>query len=164
MPFWILLVTQGAVLAYGLLGGVFLAFSDFIMRSLSRVTGQGGVEAMQVINREVFRITFMLLFMGMAPVSALLILYGLGWGTGTGALLIAAAGAVYLLGGFGVTVAGNVPLNEALARMDPADRSAQHFWHQTYLPRWTRWNTLRSIACALAALLAMTGLLWSVPA
>ena len=57
MPIWMFIVAQGAVLAYGLLGGVFLAFSDFIMRSLSLVGGYGGVEAMQVINREVFRIT-----------------------------------------------------------------------------------------------------------
>lgn len=43
-----------AVLAYALVGGVFLAFSDFIMRALSVTSGHGGAEAMQAINREVF--------------------------------------------------------------------------------------------------------------
>ena len=68
-PFFILLM-QVAILAYALVGGVFLAFSDFIMRSLSLTGGLGGVEAMQVINREVFRWVFMTLFLGMGAQSA----------------------------------------------------------------------------------------------
>ena len=67
-----LALLQGAILAYALLAGVFLAFSDFIMRALSRTSGIGGPEAMQLINREVFRWIFMTLFMGMAVVSLLL--------------------------------------------------------------------------------------------
>ena len=55
-----------AVIAYALVGGVFLAFSDFIMRSLVLTGGHGGIEAMQTINREVFRWVFMALFLGMA--------------------------------------------------------------------------------------------------
>ena len=50
---WFTLVAILSSLAFGLLGGVFLAFSDFIMRSLAQVSGSGGVEAMQAINREV---------------------------------------------------------------------------------------------------------------
>ena len=60
---------QFAFLAYALVAGAFLAFSDVIMRSLSLTGGVGGVEAMQVINREVFRRVFMALFLGMAAVS-----------------------------------------------------------------------------------------------
>lgn len=53
-----------AVLAYALVGGVFLAFSDFIMRSLAQTDG---VDTMQAINREVFHWAFMVLFLGLAP-------------------------------------------------------------------------------------------------
>ncbi|WP_242500821.1 hypothetical protein [Tropicimonas sp. IMCC6043] len=66
-PFFTYLM-QAAILAYAFLGGVFLAFSDFIMRSLSLTTGTVGVETMQVINRQVFRWVFMALFLGMTPV------------------------------------------------------------------------------------------------
>ena len=84
-PFFFILL-QFAILAYALVGGVFLAFSDFIMRSLSLTGGVGGVEAMQVINREVFRWVFMALFLGMAAVSLLVAVYGgifVGGGSGT---------------------------------------------------------------------------------
>jgi len=74
-PFFFFLL-QFAILAYALVGGVFLAFSDFIMRSLSLTGGTGGVEAMQVINREVFRWVFMALFLGMAAVSLAIAGYG----------------------------------------------------------------------------------------
>jgi uncharacterized membrane protein len=162
MAVWILLIAQVSVLAYGLLGGVFLAFSDFIMRSLGQVAGHGGVEAMQFINREVFRIVFMALFLGMAPVSILLIVHGLAWGEGSGSLLIAGAGATYLIGGFLVTVVFNVPLNETLATMDTEAPATARFWQETYLPRWTFWNSVRTGACALASVLMMLGLIWSV--
>ena len=66
----ILILLHIAVLAYALVAGVFLAFSDFIMRSLAITSGSGGVEAMQAINREVFRWIFMTLFLGMAAGSA----------------------------------------------------------------------------------------------
>ena len=150
---------QFSILAFALLGGVFLAFSDFIMRSLANTGGAGGAEAMQVINREVFRSVFMILFIGMAPVSLWISgysLYGLG---GTAATLITLAGIVYLLGAFGVTVAFNVPLNATLATMNLGSEETHRFWTGTYLPRWTFWNSIRTVACIAASGLTLFGLI-----
>lgn len=155
-----LALMQGAILAYALLAGVFLAFSDFIMRALSRTSGSGGPEAMQVINREVFRWIFMTLFMGMALVSLLLSgLAALSLNTPADTLILL-AGLVYLVGCFGVTVIRNVPMNERLAAMDPATDTARDYWTGTYLPRWTFWNTVRTLACALSSVLLLTALVW----
>ncbi|MAW85420.1 MAG: hypothetical protein CMJ42_02700 [Phyllobacteriaceae bacterium] len=150
-----------AVLAYALVGGVFLAFSDFIMRALSVTSGQGGAEAMQAINREVYRWVFMVLFLGMAPVSLLIAAYGaivVGQGPGTMMIL---AGLTYLVGCFGVTVFFNVPMNEALAGMEASADAALDYWNRTYLPRWTFWNTVRAAACALSAALLLFSLTWA---
>lgn len=153
-----------AVLAYALVGGVFLAFSDFIMRSLSLTGGTGGVEAMQVINREVFRWVFMVLFLGMAAVSLAVAGYGASNLAHSSGVLILAAGLVYLIGCFGVTVFFNVPMNEALAGMDLSSDATRAYWTGTYLPRWTFWNTVRTAACAVSAALLLVGLLWMVQA
>ncbi|MCI5111962.1 MAG: DUF1772 domain-containing protein [Marivita sp.] len=158
-PFLFFLM-QFAILAYALIGGVFLAFSDFIMRSLSLTGGVGGVEAMQVINREVFRWVFMALFLGMAAVSLVISGYAAVALSGPAGTLILLSGLVYLFGCFGVTVVFNVPMNEALAGMDLAADATQSYWTGTYLPRWTFWNSVRTIACGLSAMLLMTGLLW----
>jgi uncharacterized membrane protein len=151
---------QFAILAYALVGGVFLAFSDFIMRSLSLIGGTGGAEVMQAINREVFRWVFMALFLLMAAVSVALAVYGglfIGGGPGT---LMMIAGLVYVTGCFGVTVFFNVPMNEALADMDLSAEATRAYWINTYVPRWTFWNTVRTMACGLSAALLLFGLLW----
>jgi uncharacterized membrane protein len=160
-PFFLVLM-QVAVLAYALVGGVFLAFSDFIMRSLSLTRGTGGVEAMQVINREVFRWVFMALFLGMAALSLVIAGYAATSLSGPAATLALAAGIVYLVGCFGVTVVFNVPMNEALAGMDLSEHATQSYWTGIYLPRWTFWNTVRTLACGLAAALLLLGLTWEV--
>lgn len=158
-PF-IFVVLQVSIVAYALIGGVFLAFSDFIMRSLAYTGGVGGIEAMQVINREVFRWIFMALFLGMAAVSVFVVIYSvtnLAGGPGT---LILIGAAVYLLGCFAVTVFFNVPMNEALAGMDLTSDTTKDYWTNTYLPRWTMWNTIRTVACAVSAALVLIGLIW----
>ncbi|MAQ82799.1 MAG: hypothetical protein CMH12_22140 [Maritimibacter sp.] len=153
-----------AVLAYALVGGVFLAFSDFIMRALSVTSGHGGAEAMQAINREVFRWVFMTLFLGLAAVSLALAVYAGFWMTGPVATLVAAAGLVYLVGCFGVTVVFNVPMNEALAGMDLSQEATRTYWSGTYVPRWTFWNTVRTVACGVAAALLLVALTSLSPA
>lgn len=162
MSTWFFFLCQFSILAFALLGGVFLAFSDFIMRSLANTRGTGGVDAMQVINREVFRYVFMTLFIGMAPVSVLIAGYSGFSLSGPGTMLIVFAAIVYLVGGFGVTVVFNVPLNEALATMDIGSKATHSFWTGSYLPRWTFWNSVRTVACTLAAGLMLIGLLSQV--
>jgi uncharacterized membrane protein len=154
-------LAQLIVIAYAMVGGVFLAFSDFIMRALSLTSGQGGVEAMQTINREVFRWVFMALFLGLAPVSLLIAAYGafvIGHGAG---VLMMLAGLMYFLGCFGVTVVCNVPMNNALAGMETSATETRVYWTRTYLPRWTFWNTVRTIACGLSAAMLLFALGWA---
>ena len=153
-----LLFAQAVILVYALVGGVFMAFSDFIMRALIRTSGTGGAEAMHVINREVFRWVFMVLFIGLAPASLGMALYGLIFIGGAAGLILAIAGLIYLIGCFGVTVCFNVPLNNRLARMSLSDPEANSFWQKTYVPRWTLWNTVRGLACVLSAVLMLSAL------
>ena len=155
----ILTLAQMLTVAYALTGGVFLAFSDFIMRALALTSGPGGVEAMQHINREVFRIVFMVLFLGLAPASLLLIGTSALTLNGTPATLFTLAGLVYLIGCFLVTILFNVPMNETLAKLDAGTATTTEYWVDAYVPRWTFWNTVRTIACTLAALLMLAGLM-----
>lgn len=129
-------------LATALVGGVFLTFSDFVMRSLSAATPEAGMEAMQLINRKVYQSVFMVLLLGLVPVViALALAEGSRW--------TIAGGVIYLAGVMGVTMLGNVPMNKRLdlLRRDPAGLA---YWRD-YAHRWTRWNHVRSVASILAA-------------
>ena len=154
----VILFLNLSILAYALVAGVFLAFSDFIMRSLAIATGSSGVEAMQHINKEVFRWIFMTLFLGMAAGSVALA--GFAWFAidGAAGVLILLAALAYLVGCFGVTVVFNVPMNEALAGMETASEATRQYWLQSYVPRWTFWNSIRSAASTISAILLLSGL------
>lgn len=155
MPAWLLILSQFSILAFAMLGGVFLAFSDFIMRSLSVTSSPGGLEAMQAINREVYRYVFMALFIGMVPVS-LVLAVGAYWKVAKPEPFIVAA-TIYIVGVFGITAAFNVPLNKTLAAFDPASADGLQYWATQYLPRWTAWNTVRTAACLLASAVLLYG-------
>ncbi len=156
MPTWIVLLSQFSILAFALLGGVFLAFSDFIMRALSVTSGAGGPEAMRAINREVYRYVFMSLFIGMVPVS--LILGGGAYVTLPNPAPFVVAAAIYIFGVFGITAACNLPMNNALAAFDAASTEGLRYWTTTYLPDWTFWNNVRTGACLVATAVLLYGI------
>ena len=66
-----------------------------------------------------------------------------------GAVWIVAGAGLYVIGTVVVTMAFNVPLNNALAAVDPASFEGTAVWAD-YLQNWTRWNHVRGLA-ALAA-------------
>ena len=159
-PQWMLLASEISVIVYALVAGVFLTFSDFVMRSLAATKPAGGIEAMQQINRKVFRTVFMVLLIGMAIVSPLMGAVAWWKMSGPAATWIIAAAVTYVVGTFGVTVAFNVPMNERLDRMAHDSAVAAAYWHR-YVPAWSFWNTVRTIASAAAAvfmLMAVTTL------
>ena len=63
-----------------------------------------------------------------------------------------AGSVLYLVGAVGVTAAYNVPLNNALAGLDPAAPGTDAAWRD-YLSRWTAGNHVRALACLAAAAL-----------
>lgn len=100
------------------------------------------------------------LFLGMAGGSILMAAYAWIGVDGTAGTLILLAALVYLVGCFGVTVAFNVPMNQALASMDLTEDATEDYWRKTYMPRWTFWNSVRTGAAALAAALLLFGVTW----
>ena len=117
---------------------------------------EAGARAMQSINRVIVRTLFLPIFFLSSLASAAIVVLGLLVG-GQSAWLMVAGGLVYLLGMFGVTVAGNVPLNNRLDAADPASAEGQAIWRD-YLVRWTRLNHIRTLACIVALVLAMLAL------
>src|SRR6188768_1444772 len=109
-------------------GGVFFAFSTFVMRALGRLPAPQGIAAMQSINVTVIHPVFMGLFVGTGAASlALAVVAFRSWAEpGSGWLL--AGSLLYLIGSFAVTIACNVPQNDALMRLDPATVEAASYW------------------------------------
>ena len=132
----------------GVMGGLYFAFSAFIMRALAEIEPAAGAAAMNAINRVILRSLFMPLFLGTTLGCAALAVLGL-FPTERSAWLLIAGGATYVIGMFVVTMAFNVPLNNALQSSGARDPAA---W-RGYVERWTRWNHVRTIASTGASAL-----------
>ncbi len=147
-----------ALLGSALVGGIFFAFSSFVMKALARLPGEEGIAAMQSINVVVINASFVGVFIG----TTLLSLGSIGiaianWGRPS-AYYFLAGSLCFLFGTLLVTGLGNVPLNDKLAVVSPTDSSALDLW-QLYLAKWTMWNHVRTAAAMVAALLFALGLL-----
>ena len=141
-----------------LVGGIFFAFSSFVMKALARVPAAEGIAAMQSINVVVINPSFMAAFMGTAVVSLGAIGLALaGWGRPSAPFFLGGA-LCYLVGTLLVTMLGNVPLNDQLAAVSATDPAALEVWER-YLSRWTTWNHVRTATAMVAVLLYSLGLM-----
>jgi uncharacterized membrane protein len=141
-------MTALAALGAAIVGGIFYAFSSFVMRALARLVPLHGAQAMQMINVVVITPSFMTVFMGTAALSIVLVAALALAGGHANAVLLVAASASYVLGCFGVTLVFNVPLNNRLAALDGAP--AADYWPK-YVAPWVRWNTVRTVASLLSS-------------
>lgn len=137
-----------AALGCGLMAGVFLAFSSFVMSALARLPAAQGIAAMQSINIRAINPIFMAVFCGTAAACSVLCVLAL-VAAPPGAAYLLSGGLSYVVGSFLVTLAFNVPRNHRLARVDPEDAEAARLWNN-YLRSWTTWNHVRMIASLIA--------------
>lgn len=146
-----------AAIGSGLMGGFFFAFSTTVMTALARLAPAPGIAAMQSINATVLNPVFFVAFFGTGAVAVLCAAMAFASGE-SGAWIILAAAAIYLVGCIGVTMAYNVPLNKALAAAAPDTPEAAALWSR-YLKTWTAWNHIRTLACIAAAAAFIAGLM-----
>lgn len=152
------IVTLIAALGCSLVGGAFYAFSGFVMKALARLTPAQGIAAMQSINVVAVTPPLMIPLFGAALASGAVGITSLLARDEPGAPWRIAGSLLYLLGTVGVTMALNVPRNNALARLDPDQASAAVEWTH-YVSSWTAWNSVRTIAALAAAALLVGSLL-----
>lgn len=149
--------TMAAALGCGLMAGVFFAFSAFVMDGLAKLASAPGMSAMQSINRAASSPLILTALFGTALVCTGLSVWALA-NAGESAVGWHVSGSgLYLVGAIVVTIARNVPMNEALARVDPERPEAAAHWNN-YLLRWTAWNHVRGFAALGAAALLTVAL------
>ena len=147
---WTLYLCLFLALWSAVIGGVFSAFSEFIMEGLIRVEPRGGIEAMQQINKTVIKTQFVAGLLLIAPFSVLFALYSLSAFEGAAMVALILAPIVYLPTVFLMTMFGNVPMNNKLERLDQNSAEAKAYWIK-YGRDWTRLNHVRSLGSVLTA-------------
>ena len=135
----------------GLIAGLFFVFSISVMPALAAMPAEQGMRAMQLINRKIINAVFLLVFIGTAILSLVVIGLSISQQQAGAGFAIAGA-ALYLVGGIGITAVFNVPLNNALEAVGQQAPSGQRLWSD-YLLSWTRWNHVRTVVTIISAFL-----------
>ncbi|MCP3388834.1 DUF1772 domain-containing protein [Bradyrhizobium sp. CCGB12] len=146
-----------SALGCGLMAGIYLAFSTFIMTAFGRLDQAAGIAAMNAINVDIVRSLFMPLFLGTTVAGAALVMMGALRLGEPGAVSMIAGGGLYVIGMFVVTMVFNVPLNNALAAVQPSAPEAGAVW-AAYLKDWVFWNHVRTVASVVASALCIVAL------
>jgi len=149
------IILFGSVILTGLSAGLFYAWLVSVIPGTRKVSGSTYLETMQSINRAILNPLFFLIFFGS------LIFLGISsvmefqqkspafW-------LLLASSITYLLGTFGVTVMGNVPLNNQLDVLKLAELSPEKIseFRKYYESNWNRLHLMRTIFSVLSFVLA----------
>ncbi|MFG3494235.1 DUF1772 domain-containing protein [Streptomyces sp. NPDC047928] len=143
-----------AVVSTGLYAGFMLIFRTGIMPALARLTDEQFVTVMRRVNEYVPRAVFLAVFAGVVvfPAAALALPVD---GRSAAQRWLVLAGLVCAVLNHLVTIAGNIPLNNALAASGSGDPGAARAAFET------RWNTLHLartvlVTAAFASLVAAT--------
>jgi uncharacterized membrane protein len=146
-----------AVIATALITGLYYAYSCSVNPGLGRLPDAQYITAMRSINIAIQNPVFFASFMGtllLLPLSAYL-----SYRTGNNPqfILLLLASAFYIIGSFGVTAAGNVPLNNALDAFNPdtATPEAISNARQAFEARWNSLHTIRTWASLAALVLSV---------
>ncbi len=139
-------------LGCAVVGGVFFAFSTFVMPALDRVPDATATATMNAINDRaetgLFITAFMVTLLACLALGVWAVMH---WSDRRAPLVLAGA-ALYAVGNFVVTMAFNVPRNDKLADAGVA------YWH-TYVSEWNPFNHVRTITgVAAAAVLLLAAL------
>ncbi|MGB0055308.1 MAG: anthrone oxygenase family protein [Methyloceanibacter sp.] len=122
------ILTFLAALGSGAIGGLFFAFSAFVMTALGRLPPAGGISAMQSINVAVLNPLFPGTFFGTAILCVALAIAALVSRFGAGAGYLLAGSLNYFVGSILVTMICNVPLNNKLASVKPDSTEGKTVW------------------------------------
>lgn len=150
------ILLSSAVIGAGLVAGLFYGWAVSVNPGLRRVSDTTYVTTMQNINRAIINPLFLIPFLGIPVILAAATVSQFRAGDTRRGWYLASATAVYLLGVLGITVGGNIPLNNALDSFDLATASEQALAtrRKTYETPWVRWHNVRTVASVMSFSLA----------
>lgn len=151
-----------AIILTGLSAGLFYAWEVSVIPGTRLVSDKVYLQTMQSINKEILNPAFFLIFIG----SPLLLLISTiqHYNTGLAFWLLLIAFLIYLLGTFGVTAGGNVPLNNLLDVLELDSLSMEELkeFRANYEVKWNRLHTIRTVFSVLSFIASIIGFAYSI--
>ena len=150
----ILIVT---VLFSGLIAGLMFSYSCSVNLGLHYLSDFEYIKAMQLIDKKIQNIYFLTVFMAL-----LLLLPAATWASYTANNKVAfylflCSAIIYFVGVFGVTMIGNVPLNNQLSEIHLSNTSQESLstFRKHFETNWAKYHLIRTSASIISFLFAI---------
>lgn len=151
------IILTATITATALIAGLFYAYSCSVNIGLGRLPDREYIAAMQNINSAILNPLFFMSFMGTLILLPLCAWLNYEQSLSDRFLLLAIAAAVYIIGVFGVTMFGNVPLNDMLAGADLKSATINDVsrLRLSFEQPWLMWHNVRTISSVVCLILTV---------
>ncbi len=149
------IILASAILLTGLMAGIFFTWSNAVKPGLGKLSDIEYLRALQSMNRVILNNAFKLIFLGAIITVALVPVFYFNLYPKNIFWLFILTLIIYWVGVFGVTISGNIPLNEILDKTNLESISQEEIkaLRTRIEVKWNNFNFIRSISSAITFLL-----------
>lgn len=139
----------------GLMAGLFYAWSISVTPGLAKIDNVSYLQAFQSMNRAILNPLFFVIFFGLVVLLPVLSYSSFQDSVGSQYWYAILATIIYFTGIMGVTIQGNVPLNNALEVLNIESMTPEEMdiFRKGFESKWNRLNMIRAISSSLMFLL-----------
>ena len=144
-----------AVLLTGIMAGIFFTWSNAVKPGIGKLSDLEYLNSLQSMNRVILNKSFLFLFIGAIIAVALVPIFHFHTYPNKIFWLFMCIFLIYWAGVFGVTVFGNIPLNEILDKSNLEAMGMKEIisLRRTIEFKWNNFNLIRSISSAITFIL-----------
>jgi len=151
-----------AILFTGLMAGVFFTWSNAVKPGIGKLSDLEYLKALQSMNRVILNNTFKIIFGGAILTTALLPAFYFNSYPNNVFWIFILILFIYWIGAFGVTVIGNIPLNELLDKtsLDSISFEEGKVLRTSIEVKWNNLNLIRSISSGVSFVLLVVSFIF----
>ena len=156
------IILASAILLTGLMAGIFFTWSNAVKPGIGKLSDLEYLRSLQSMNRVILNKAFIGIFLGAIIAVALVPIFHFKIAPNSIFWLLLLAPVIYWIGVFGVTVFGNIPLNEILDKINLESITSEEIkaLRTSIEVKWNNLNLIRSISSGITFLLLIVSSLF----
>ena len=150
-----------AILLTGLMAGIFFTWSNAVKPGIGKLSDIEYLRALQSMNRVILNNAFKIIFLGAIIAVALVPVFYFNLYPRNIFWLFVFTFIIYWIGVFGVTVSGNIPLNEILDKTNLESITSEEIktLRKSIEVKWNNFNLIRCISSGITFILLIVSFL-----
>ena len=150
-----------AILLTGLMAGIFFTWSNAVKPGIGKLSDIEYLRALQSMNRVILNNAFRIIFLGAIIAVALVPVFYFNLYPKNIFWLFVFTLVIYWIGVFGVTVSGNIPLNEILDKTNLESITSEEIktLRKSIEVKWNNFNLIRCISSGITFILLIVSFL-----